>query len=326
MSTHQRLTGAARGIGSAQPNAGKSMRAAGPRAFVALLRATWIEFQRDRANYFAVAINYYLVLSLVPMVLLFLSGIGLLLRFSPAAVEIEQGVLLNIEKQLGSQVSQMLTRLLETVTQESVIATIVALATLVISASVVFRHLRMAFRAIWRYEPPLIEGPLRVRVFAILRERIIAFLLVLGGGALLLIGTLLIASVHGLARLLSNVSVLEHTGNLLAALTTLVLAAVGCGALYRALPPLPLRWRDLRPATLLCAVGWVALAELLPVYRAFFAGNESPYSAIGLALPFLLSLNLGCQLLLFGAEMCKVVAGRGADAVGSRTPAAELKA
>src|SRR5262249_13370021 len=100
------------------------------------------------------------------------------------------------------------------------------------------------------------------------------------------------------------------TGGLLAALTALVLAAVACGALYKTLPPLPLRWRDVWLATLLCAIGWVALAELLPVYRAFFAGNESPYNALRLALPFLLSLNLGCQLLLFGAEMCKVVASR----------------
>src|SRR5215470_12280124 len=147
----------------------------------ALLRAAWLEYERDRAGYLAVAMVYYAIVSLIPLLLLLLAALGLLLRFSPAAAEAERQMLLRIEAGFGPDVSVTITRLLGSLEQESIIATVISLGGLLMTASVLFGHLRLSFRAIWKYEPPLVSGPMRVVVRVTIVERVIAFTMVLGG-------------------------------------------------------------------------------------------------------------------------------------------------
>ena len=52
---------------------------------IRLLRAAWQEYERDHARYFAGAMVYYALISLVPLVLLVLAVLGLLLRYTEFA-------------------------------------------------------------------------------------------------------------------------------------------------------------------------------------------------------------------------------------------------
>ena len=52
-----------------------------------VLRLAWIEYERDRARYLAVAMIYYAIISFMPLLLLLLSALGLLLRFSAVAAD-----------------------------------------------------------------------------------------------------------------------------------------------------------------------------------------------------------------------------------------------
>ena len=54
---------------------------------VYLLRTAWLEYKNDRASYFATAMIYYALVSLVPILLLLMAALGLLLRFSPVALD-----------------------------------------------------------------------------------------------------------------------------------------------------------------------------------------------------------------------------------------------
>src|SRR5262245_5927771 len=54
-------------------------------ALRSLLQEAWVEYQRDYARYFAVAMVYYALVSLVPLLLLTLAAFGWLLRLSPMA-------------------------------------------------------------------------------------------------------------------------------------------------------------------------------------------------------------------------------------------------
>src|SRR5215471_7626189 len=90
------------------------------RATAWLLRDAWLEYQRDRARYLAVAIIYYAAICLVPLLLLALSTLGLLLRYSTTAVELEREMLMTIETRFGSQLSGMITGLLEGLQRNSI--------------------------------------------------------------------------------------------------------------------------------------------------------------------------------------------------------------
>jgi membrane protein len=107
-----------------------------------LLQSAWIEYQQDRAQYLAVAMIYYAIVSLVPLFSLLLSALGLLLRFSPVAADIEQKMMLHLEAHLGIQFLTVIRRLLEKLQRESIASFCISLVGLLLAASVLFSHLR----------------------------------------------------------------------------------------------------------------------------------------------------------------------------------------
>jgi uncharacterized BrkB/YihY/UPF0761 family membrane protein len=90
---------------------------------VALLREAWVEYEVDRARYLAVAMIYYALLSVVPLLSLLLAALGLMLRFTTVAAEARQQMLAAIEGRFGPDLSAAITGLLTTLQQESIIAT-----------------------------------------------------------------------------------------------------------------------------------------------------------------------------------------------------------
>jgi len=273
-----------------------------------LLRAAWVEYEHDRARYLAVAMIYYALVSLVPLLLLLLAALGLLLRFSPIVAEIEQQMLVGIEASFGPDLAATITRLLTNLQQGSIVATVISLGGLLLAGSVLFKHLRLSFRAIWKSDP-LVSGPVRVVVWATILERVIAFVMVLSGGGLLLAALVLIAATQWLSRLLGGVPLVgQATGWPLTAASSLILAAITFASMFKVLPPVRIRWRDVWLATLLCAVAWVVASELLTFYAVFFGDSRNAYGALGAVLAFMLWLNIVSQVLFFGAELCKVVA------------------
>src|SRR5262249_46567240 len=123
--------------------------------FVTLLRTAWLEYENDRAGYFAVAMIYYALVSMIPIFLLLMAALGLLLRFSSTALEAQQNILGRIEASFGPQLPLTIERLLNAVQRDSIIATVISVGGILLAASVLFKHLRLAFRAIWKYRPPL---------------------------------------------------------------------------------------------------------------------------------------------------------------------------
>lgn len=117
-----------------------------------LLTEAWIEYERDRARYLAVAMVYYALVSLVPLLLLLLAALGLLLRFSSVAADARQQVLAAIDTNFGPDLALTIKRLLISLQQESIMATLISLAGILLTASVLFKHLRLSFRAIWKHE------------------------------------------------------------------------------------------------------------------------------------------------------------------------------
>ncbi len=274
-----------------------------------VLRRAWVEYERDRARYLAAAMAYYAFVSLVPLLLLLLSGLGLLLRFSDEAAEAQRQVLEQIEIRFGSEVHATIESLLYALQQESIGATVLAVAGLLLSASVLFRHLRLSFRAIWKRDPPLIAGRVGSVVRQTLLERAVSFVMVLGGGALLLAALALMAVSQWIARALGGLPLLGWIERMLPPVGALLLAAATFAILYKSLPPVRLRWRDVWLAVALSTVAWGVAAEALTLYGLYFGSAPSASGAFGALLVLMLWMNAVFQMLFFGGELCKVVAG-----------------
>src|SRR5215470_10130317 len=107
-----------------------------------LLRTAWFEYENDRASYFAAAMIYYALVSMVPIFLLLTAALGLLLRFSPIALEAQQKLLIRVEASFGAQLPLAIKQLLDSVQEGSIIATVISLVGVLLTASVLFKHLR----------------------------------------------------------------------------------------------------------------------------------------------------------------------------------------
>ena len=278
------------------------------RSLVNLLRLAWVEYERDRARYLAVAMVYYAMVSLIPLCLLLLATLGVLLRVSPVAADMQEQMLLRIEASFGTQLRETIGQLLNTLKRESIVASFISLVGLLLTASVLFHHLRLTFRAIWKYQPLLVSGSVRVVVRETILEKVMSFVMVLSAGVVLLVALVLVSVTQWLNRLVGSLSLPSQTGWLLTALTSLILAAITFAPLLKYLPPVPLRWRDVWLAVFLCSVAWVIAAEILSLYGAFFGSSHGAYGVVGGILAVMLLMNIISQVLFYGAELCKVVA------------------
>jgi len=279
-------------------------------ALIQLLRRAWQEYERDHARYLAAAMVYYALVSLVPLLLLLLATLGLLLRFSNAAAAAEQQVLLTIETSLGEQLRRTIEQLLAQVQQESIVATVVSLVGLLLTASALFRHLRLSFRAIWKHAPPLVSGPVRVAMRATILEYAIAYLM-LTGGLLLLLAIALILATQWLGGFLITLPWLSRTPAWLLALpSSLVIVWLTFALLFKSLPPVRLQWRHVWLAAVLCTAAWIIGAELLVLSGTIFGSRPTASGAVGGLFLAVLWMNILSQLLFYGAELCKVIASR----------------
>ena len=287
-----------------------------------LLRAAWEEYERDRARYFAGAMVYFALMSAVPLLLLLLAAIGWSLRFSSAAAGVEEHVLAIVEANLGEQFRSVIETLLTQLQRESLVTTLAGLLGLLYTASRLFRHLRMSFRAIWKYEPPLVSGPMRERLGTTIREYAFAFLMVLSGGLLLMLALVLLSVTQRLGRLLAALPLADRVPAWVLALPgSIAIVGLVFALLLRFLPPVRLDWRHVWLGSVLCTAAWIIGAELVTWFSALFTGDgPTALGAFGALFVTMIWFDKVSQLLFYGAEVCKVVYMRemAAAASGSR--------
>jgi len=278
---------------------------------IALLRAAWQEYERDHARYFAGAMVYYALISLVPLVLLVLAVLGLLLRYTDFAARAEQHVLTVVEGNVGLEVRKTVEHLLGQLEVESPVAALISVVGLAWAASGLFKHLRLSFRAIWKYTPPLMAGPVRVAVRATFAEYVKAYLMVVTAGLLLILGLAFVSVTQWLGRLLIRLPFLSQTPAWLLALPgSVLLIGLALALLFRFLPPVRVAWRHVWFATALCTIAWIVGAEIIMVLGVMFSQSPSAAGAFGGVLVLMLWLNVFSQLLFLGAEVCKVLSTR----------------
>ena len=280
-------------IGSSPPERFAAQVSHRLRVFFNLLRAAWREYELDHARYFAVAMIFYALMSLVPLLLL--------LRRSEVAAATEQRILEAIQNGFGVDLRTTVEHLLQGLQQQSVVTSIISLAGLMLTASMLVKHLRLSFRALWKRPPILISGSLPVVIWHWLVEKALAFGMVLAGGVVLLLTFVAITGINWLTARFSGAWELVVP-------SSLILVPLTFALLFKYLPPSPLPWRHVWLAALLCGGTFLIAVEILALYGdAFFGKNFNAYGAVGAILVVMLWMKAVSQGLYFGAELCKVI-------------------
>jgi membrane protein len=238
----------------------------------------------DQAGYLAALIAYYGFFSVFPLMLVFVSVLGIVLADSP---QLQQKIIDSALAQfpiIGPTIAEEV----HAITGNAVALT-VGIVTALWAGLGVVQAAQNAMNQIW--DVPRKDRP----NFVISRLRSLLMLSVLG--------TTLLAStfLSGLATVRSTDGPLLRTWEIaLSLLFNLILFML----VYRVLTRLDLRWRDVLPGGIVAAVLWTALQGVGSYYVDHtIKGASNVYGTLALVIGLLVWIQIGGQLALYCAEI-----------------------
>lgn len=260
-------------------------------AWAGFLFAVAKKFGDDEAGSLAALIAYYGFFSLFPLMLVFVSVLGIVLADN---AELQQRIIDSALAQfpiVGPTIVNEVTAI-----TGNVVALAVGLASALWAGLGVVQAGQRAMNRVWNV--PKKDWP----TFVASRLRSLVMLGVLG--AVTLASTLL----SGLATTLERGGGLDRIGQLaLSFLLNIVLFLL----VFRVLTRLDLRWRDVLPGGIVAAVLWTVLQGLGGLYVSHtIAGASNVYGTFALVIGLLVWIALGAQLTLYCAEINVVRARR----------------
>jgi membrane protein len=187
------------------------------------------------------------------------------------------------------------------------IATILGLATVLITASGVFGEMHTALNATFKAKPS--DEP----ISALIRTRAASLGLVAALGFMLVVSLAASAALSALGHVFQGL----FAGKiLLAVLNTVVSLAIFTllfTAIYKVLPDMAISWRDLVLGAFVTAALFAVGKSLIGVYLGR-AAPSSPYGAAGALIVLMFWTYYSAQIFLFGAELTKAIADKRAPA------------
>jgi membrane protein len=262
----------------------------------ALVRQAFSDWTEDGAPRLGAALAYYTLFSLAPLLLLAIAIAGV--AFGQEAA---QGrIVAELEALVGRAGAEAVQQLIENSRQPEagLVASTVALGTLLLGASGVFVELRSDLDQIWDVKPP--SGG----IGAMLRARLAAFALVVAVGFLALVSLLVSTALSAMGRTIAG-GIGESAASLLQGLNTAVslgVLAVLFAMLSKFVPDTAVAWRDVWLGALTTAVLFSVGKYLIGLYLAR-SGLSSTFGAAASVVILMVWVYYAAQIFFFGAEL-----------------------
>ncbi|RFC37402.1 MAG: membrane protein [Candidatus Nitrotoga sp. LAW] len=273
-----------------------------------LVKATFSAWIDDNAPSMGAALAYYAVFSMAPLLLIVISIAGFIFGTDVARGEI----ITQLQNFMGKAEALVVQGLLESVSKptESVTATIIGVALLLIGATTVFAELQDDLDRIWR-APKKTED---AGVSGLIRTRLLSFAMILGIGFLLIVSLIFSAALAALGKWWEPLfGGFWFLANLVDVTLSFVLITIAFAMIYKLMPRMKIDWRDVW-------IGAVVTAFLFTVGKfliGFYIGRSgvaSGFGAAGSLVVVLVWIYYSAQIFLLGAEFTRIYS----YALGSR--------
>jgi membrane protein len=267
-----------------------------------LLKDTAFSFIEDEALSRGAAIAFYTVTSIAPVLLIVIAIAGLAFGRDAA----QNALTAQLSGLMGQQTAEVLQGAIASAAGKSsgIIATIVGIITLFVTASGVFGEMQSALNAIWKAKP---KG---TTVSRLIRARVASLGLVASLGFLLIVSLVVSAALAAFGNYLNGI--LPFGKVLLIGLNfvvSLLLISILFAAIYKVLPDRLLQWRDVGVGAVVTAILFTIGKSLIGWYIGSSAVASS-YGAASALIVLLLWVYYSAQIFLLGAEFTKAFANR----------------
>lgn len=283
---------------------------------VSVLKGTIREFLNDHCPMLAAAISYYTVFSLPPLLVLVLTLVGALVGGAEMQAQVVSEVNTQISPDAGKMVETMMRHASE---RRSHAGTVLGLLALLVGATGAFMHLQYALNEAWNVPKRKRETGL----MGMIVKRVLSLGMILVVGFLLLVALVVTTAVHAMGDTLARRLPDLLSGWVLHGLDltmSLVLVTALFAAIYRVLPDIKLRWRDVAFGAFITAVLFVVGKFVLSLYLSKRDLGDSFGAAGALAVIFVW-VYYAAMIMLLGAEFTQVWLRRhgegDADATGT---------
>lgn len=281
--------------------------------FWKVLVATFGGFINDNGLKLSASLAYYTVFSLAPLLILVISLISVFLGHDA----INNSLYPQIKAYVGSQAAAQIQESIKNLqfSGKTGIALVSGIVVLLIGASSIFIEIQDSLNIIWRVKAKPKKGWVKL-----LQNRFLSFSLIVSLGFLLLvslvINIVISALSERLAHFLGGVTVV-----LLGAINlvlTLIVIAVLFGIIFKVLPDVKIKWRDVRIGAIFTSVLFLFGQYLIGLYIKYTA-QGSAYGAAGSIIVILVWIYYTSAILYIGAEFTQVYA----EATGSHIEPAD---
>jgi membrane protein len=264
-----------------------------------LLQDTAQAWISDNATMMSGSIAYSTVFSIAPLFIISVGIASLVFGEQASRGELYRA----IDGLVGSEGATAIQAVIQASAQKphtGTLATIISTAVLLIGASSAFSQLQQSLNLIWK-----VEAQTHHKVWAMIRQRLLTFGMVLVIGFLLLVSLLLTATLTAVGTYLQHL--LPGGATFWMIVNTLVSFGVVTAlfaAIFKILPDAKIRWKDV----LVGAILTTALFNIGKFLIGFYIGRSSiasSYGAMGSLVVFLVWVYYSSAILLFGAEFTR---------------------
>lgn len=269
------------------------------RSLFYILKTTVQEWSRDKASYHAAAMAYFIIFSLAPLLVIAVAVAGFVWGEEAASGQITQ----QAEQLTGNpQTAELLRGMLESTNRPraNIWATIIGFATILFGAGGAFRQLKFALNSIWDAEPPPSKG-----IMGFIKSQVLPLLMVLGSGLLILASIILSTVLTALVELLPVPFNTQWVLQATSFLVFLIVTVLAVAPIYKYLPDVNLRWRDVWVGALVTGLLFGIGRYLISLYMTYAAPGSAYGAAASLAV-LLIWLYYSAQIFFVGAEFTQV--------------------
>ncbi len=269
-------------------------------------RHTFQAFGADKAPRLASSIAYATIFALAPLLIVMIAILGFIIGVQNGGHGhhvAEDAIITQIQAHAGAQAGAAVRGMIAAQfdkPRQSIVAQVVGWVAFIIAASGLFSALQDALNTIWNVEATKggWKHMLRERFASFGMVAVIGFVLVVAFGANALLAYLskqYFASMIGIPAVLAVIDVVLN------------IAIIGFifSAMFKVLPDVRLRWRDVLLGGYATAILFVIGEALIGLYITK-AGVVSAYGAAGSILVALVWIYYSAMILLLGAEFTKV--------------------
>ncbi len=285
-----------------------------------LVKGAATAWSNDLAPSMGAALAYYTIFSIAPLLVLLIAVAGAIFGADAARGQIvaELGGL------MGKDGAAAIEGLLKSASrpEQSIVATLISLVTLLIGATTVFAELQSDLDRIWK-------APAAIRpsgIWGLLRARFLSFGMIMGVGFLLIVSLVLSAGLSALGAwwgpLFSNWAKVLQVINFV---VSFVVTTAAFAIVYKIMPSVKIRWHDVWIGAAVTALLFTIGKYLIGAYIGT-TGVASGFGAAGSLIVVLVWVYYSAQIFLLGAEFTAVYARTSGSHAGAGSTAAARSA